>query len=86
MINRHGSIGISTKFREAVRNDWGGIPYYDIITGLKYLINKNPYMDFKRVCAIGGSYGGYLINWIEGHNNFFKCLVNHESPFSLIIY
>ena len=84
MINPHGSIGVSTKFREAVRSDWGGIPYYDIMNGLKYIINKNPYMDFKRICAIGGSYGGYLINWIEGHNNFFKCLVNHDGAFSLI--
>ena len=84
MINPHGSIGISTKFRESVRNNWGKIPYYDIMTGLKYLNDKYYYMDFERICAIGGSYGGYLINWIEGHNNFFKCLVNHDGSFSLI--
>ena len=41
MINPHGSTGVSTKFQDAVRNDWGGVPYEDIINGLKYVINNN---------------------------------------------
>ena len=86
MVNPHGSTGVSTEFREAVRNDFGGVPYEDIINGLKYAINKNEYMDIRRVCAAGGSYGGYMINWIEGHNDDelvqFKCLVNHDGDFS----
>ena len=84
MINPHGSTGVSTEFRELVRNDFGGVPYEDIINGLKYALNQNKYMDENRVCAAGGSYGGYMINWIEGHNDLFKfkCLVNHDGDFS----
>ena len=84
MINPHGSTGFSTEFREAVRNDFGGVPYEDIINGLKFALNQNKYMDPNRVCAAGGSYGGYMINWIEGHNDLFefKCLVNHDGDFS----
>ena len=84
MINPHGSTGFSTEFREAVRNDFGGVPYEDIINGLKFALNQNKYMDPNRVCAAGGSYGGYMINWIEGHNDLFefKCLVTHDGDFS----
>ena len=84
MINPHGSTGFSSEFREAVRNDYGGVPYEDIINGLKYALENNKYMDKNRVCAAGGSYGGYMINWIEGHNDLFefKCLVNHDGDFS----
>ena len=86
MINPHGSTGVSTEFREAVRNDFGGVPFEDIINGLKYAINNNQYMDESRVCAAGGSYGGYMINWIEGHGDVFdfKCLVNHDGDFSSV--
>ena len=84
MINPHGSTGVSTKFREAVRRDWGGVPYEDIINGLKFALNNNKYMDPNRVCAAGGSYGGYMINWIAGHTDMFKCLVNHDGDFSEI--
>ena len=57
MINPHGSTGVSTSFREAVRNDFGGIPFEDIINGLKYALEKNSFMDSEKVCAAGGSYG-----------------------------
>ena len=84
MINPHGSTGVSTSFREAVRNDFGGIPFEDIINGLKYAIKNNNYMNSEKVCAAGGSYGGFMINWIEGHGDLFnfKCLVNHDGDFS----
>ena len=84
LINPHGSIGFGTDFRDAVRNDFGGVPYEDIINGLKFALNNNPYMDGSRVCAAGGSYGGYMVNWIEGHDDLFqfKCLVNHDGDFS----
>ena len=84
MVNPHGSTGFSTPFREAVRNDFGGVPFEDIINGLKYAIKNNNYMDPEKVCAAGGSYGGYMINWIEGHGDLFdfKCLVNHDGDFS----
>ena len=84
MINPHGSTGVTSEFQNAVRNDWGGVPYQDIITGINYVFDHYNYVDRDRVCAAGGSYGGYMINWINGHTNMFKCLVNHDGAFSVI--
>ena len=84
MINPHGSTGVTSDFQNAVRNDWGGIPYEDIITGINYVIDNYNYVDKDRICAAGGSYGGYMINWINGHTDMFKCLVNHDGAFSVI--
>ena len=84
MINPHGSTGVSSEFQNAVRNDWGGIPYEDIITGINYAVNEFKYLDKNKICAAGGSYGGYMINWINGHTDMFKCLVNHDGAFSVI--
>ena len=84
MINPHGSTGVTSDFQNAVRNDWGGVPYEDIITGINYVINNYNYVDKDKICAAGGSYGGYMINWINGHTDMFKCLVNHDGAFSVI--
>ena len=84
MINPHGSTGVTSEFQNAVRNDWGGVPYQDIITGINYVINNYNYVDGDKICAAGGSYGGYMINWINGHTDMFKCLVNHDGAFSVI--
>ena len=84
MINPHGSTGVNSDFQNAVRNDWGGVPYEDIIAGINYAINNFKYLDKDKICAAGGSYGGYMINWINGHTNMFKCLVNHDGAFSVI--
>ena len=84
MINPHGSTGVNSDFQNAVRNDWGGVPYEDIITGINYVINNYNYVDKDKICAAGGSYGGYMINWINGHTDMFKCLVNHDGAFSVI--
>ena len=84
MINPHGSTGVNSDFQNAVRNDWGGVPYQDIITGINYVINNYNYVDKDKICAAGGSYGGYMINWINGHTDMFKCLVNHDGAFSVI--
>lgn len=84
MINPHGSTGVNTPFLEAVRNDWGGLPYKDIMLGIEYVFANYKFADRDNACAAGGSYGGYMINWIEGHDNIFKCLVNHDGGFSII--
>ena len=84
MINPHGSTGVNSDFQNAVRNDWGGVPYEDIITGIIYAVNNYDYLDGDNMCAAGGSYGGYMINWINGHSKLFKCLVNHDGAFSVI--
>ena len=84
MINPHGSTGFSSAYRDAVRNDWGGAPYEDIMNAFDHIERNYPYVDMDRLCACGGSYGGYMMNWLQGHTDKFKCLVNHDGAFSTI--
>jgi dipeptidyl aminopeptidase/acylaminoacyl peptidase len=63
--------------------DWGGKPYQDCIAAVDYTLQQYSYLDAARVGALGASYGGYMINWINGHTDRFKCLVNHDGLFSL---
>ena len=93
MINPHGSVGFGDKFQDDVRNNWGGVPFEDIMMGVSYILDKYSYLDRTRMCAAGASYGGYMINWIEGHNDLnetlnkdwtFNCFANHDGLFSHI--
>ena len=93
MINPHGSVGFGDKFQDDVRFNWGGVPYEDIMMGVSYILDKYSYLDRTRMCAAGASYGGYMINWVEGHNDInetlnkdwtFNCLANHDGIFSHI--
>ena len=54
MINLHWSTGVTSEFQNTVRNDWGGVPYQDIITGISYVINNYNYVDKDKICAVGG--------------------------------
>jgi dipeptidyl aminopeptidase/acylaminoacyl peptidase len=83
MINFHGSTGYGQAFTDSISGDWGGKPYEDIITGLGYLHGGYPFIDLSRNAAAGASYGGYMIDWIEGHTDVFKCLVAHSGVFDL---
>jgi dipeptidyl aminopeptidase/acylaminoacyl peptidase len=82
MINFHGSTGYGQKFIDAINGDWGGAPYEDLMKGLDYAENTYPFIDKNRECALGASYGGYMINWILGHTDRFKCLVSHDGMFN----
>ncbi|HYL96904.1 MAG TPA: S9 family peptidase [Terriglobales bacterium] len=82
MINFHGSTGYGQKFIDAINGDWGGRPYVDLMRGLDYVERTYPFVDKDRECALGASYGGYMINWILGHTTRFKCLVSHDSTFN----
>jgi dipeptidyl aminopeptidase/acylaminoacyl peptidase len=82
-INFHGSPGYGQKFIDAVNADWGGAPYEDLMKGLDYAEQHFPFIDKDRECALGASFGGYMINWIMGHTNRFKCLVTHDGDFNL---
>ena len=86
MINPHGSSGMGIDFQNAVRYNWGGWPYEDIMLGYDFVVNNFDFIDRDRVGACGASYGGYMINWIQGHNDEkkFKCLVTHDGVFSTI--
>jgi dipeptidyl aminopeptidase/acylaminoacyl peptidase len=82
MVNFHGSTGYGQKFIDAINGNWGGPPYQDLMLGLDYAEKNYPFIDKDRECALGASYGGYAINWIEGHTTRFKCLVSHDGMFN----
>ncbi len=83
MINFHGSRGYGQAFCDAVSHDWGGAPFEDIVTGTRWALKQFSFLDENRVGAAGASYGGFMINWIEGHNDdgLFKCLVSHDGVY-----
>jgi len=83
MINFHGSTGYGQDFTDSITGDWGGRPYEDIMLGLDYLLSHYDFIDKDRAGAAGGSYGGYMVNWIEGHTNRFSCLISHAGVFDL---
>ncbi len=83
-INFHGSTGYGESFTDSIRNDWGGKPFEDIMIGVDFILSQYKYLDRNRVAALGASYGGYMINWINGHSDRFRCLVNHDGVFSLV--
>ena len=84
MINPRGSTGYGQKFIDEINGDWGGKPFVDLMRGLDYAEQKYPFIDKNRECALGASYGGYMIDWILGHTDRFKCLVSHDGMFDTI--
>lgn len=82
MIDFHGSTGYGRDFTDSIRDDWGGKPLEDLQKGLAAVVDSYPWIDGDRACALGASYGGYMINWIAGRwPNGFRCLVNHDGLF-----
>ncbi|KAF9533220.1 Alpha/Beta hydrolase protein [Crepidotus variabilis] len=84
MINPTGSTTFGQDFTDAIAEDWGGKPFVDLIAGWKYILTKHPEIDADRAVAAGASWGGYAINWIQGHPEFgfnFKALVCHDGVF-----
>jgi len=82
MPNPRGSSGFGQKFLEEVSGDWGGKAYVDIMNGVDMLAAM-PYVDGTRIGAAGGSYGGYMVDWILGHTDRFKALVSHAGVYDL---
>ena len=82
MPNPRGSVGYGQKFTDDINQDWGGKPYDDIMAVTDY-VTKLPYVDSSRIAAAGGSYGGYMVNWILGHTKRFKCLISHAGVYDL---
>ena len=78
----HGSIGYGQKFKEQISGDWGGLPYEDVMRATD-AAEKLPYVDPGHTCAAGASFGGYMVDWIAGHTDRFKCLVSHDGVFDL---
>ena len=82
LINPHGSTGYGQAFTEQISGDWGGAVYEDLMKGVDHMI-KLGYVDPNRLGAAGGSYGGYMVNWILGHSDRFKALVSHAGVYNL---
>ena len=78
MVDFHGSTGYGQAFTDAINDDWGGAPFEDLMKGLDFALAKYPFLDKDRMGALGASYGGYMINWVAGHTDRFKCLVCHD--------
>jgi len=82
--NPTGSTGYGQPFTNAVSRDWGGKPYHDLMNVYNYAIKNFKYIDKKNTFAAGASYGGYMVNWIEGHTNRFNALVSHDGVFNTV--
>jgi dipeptidyl aminopeptidase/acylaminoacyl peptidase len=82
MIDFHGSTGYGQAFTDSISGDWGGKPLEDLKLGLAAALKQFPWLDGEEACALGGSYGGFMINWIAGQwPDRFKCLVTHDGIF-----
>jgi len=78
MVDFHGSTGYGQAFTDAINGDWGGAPYEDLMKGLDDVLRRHPWIDPDRVAAAGASFGGYMINWIQGQTDRFAALVCHD--------
>ncbi|MEE2964432.1 MAG: S9 family peptidase, partial [Acidobacteriota bacterium] len=84
MVDFHGSVGYGQAFTDAITGDWGGKPLEDLQLGLAATLDRYAWMDGDNTCALGASYGGYMVNWIAGNwPDRFKCLVNHDGLFDM---
>lgn len=81
MINPRGSTGYGQKFTAEISKDWGGKVYEDLMDGVDAALEKFAFLDGSRMAAAGGSYGGYMVDWIATHTGRFKCLISHAGPY-----
>jgi dipeptidyl aminopeptidase/acylaminoacyl peptidase len=82
-INPRGSTGYGQKFTDQISRDWTGKVYEDLMKGLDHALKTYPFLDESRMSALGGSYGGFMVNWIAGHSERFKALISHAGVFDL---
>jgi dipeptidyl aminopeptidase/acylaminoacyl peptidase len=81
-IDFHGSTGYGQDFTDSISGDWGGKPLEDLQLGLKAALEKYEFLNGNKICALGASYGGFMVNWIAGNwPDRFDCLVNHDGVF-----
>ncbi|KAK9325015.1 Alpha/Beta hydrolase protein [Lipomyces orientalis] len=85
-INPTGSTSYGKDFTDKIQNNWGSYPYIDLVLGLEYVTKKYTFIDTERMIAAGASYGGYMVNWIQGSalGRVFKALVTHDGVFSTL--
>jgi len=76
MPNPRGSTGFGQRFTDEISRDWGGKVFEDLMAGVAWL-ERQPWLDSKRMASAGASYGGYMMNWFQGHTDKFRTLVTH---------
>jgi dipeptidyl aminopeptidase/acylaminoacyl peptidase len=84
MINRRGSTGYGQKFTDQITADWGGRAYVDVMKGIDAAIAKYPFIDKTKMAAAGGSYGGYMADWLATHTDRFKAIVSHAGVYDKV--
>jgi dipeptidyl aminopeptidase/acylaminoacyl peptidase len=82
--NPRGSTGYGRKFERGIANQWGGNDYIDVMNGVRAVLTANPWIDTARLGVTGGSYGGYMTNWIVGHTSLFRAAVTLRSVVNFI--
>jgi dipeptidyl aminopeptidase/acylaminoacyl peptidase len=84
MVDFHGSSGYGEAFAKSIVGHWGDRPLTDLKKGWSYALSRYEFLDGDRACALGGSYGGYMVAWIAGNwAKPWKCLVNHDGVFDI---
>lgn len=83
MVNPRGSTGYGQKFTDEIQGDWGGKVYEDLMKGVDYAVAHYPFIDATRLAEAGGSFGGYMTDWIATHSGRFRCLISHAGPYDL---
>lgn len=87
MPNPRGSTSYGQQFTNDISGDWGGKVFVDLKNGIAEVLRRNRYIDRARIGGAGASYGGYMVDWILGHNNDprfkFKSLVSHAGVYNL---
>lgn len=83
-VDFHGSTGYGQAFTDSINGDWGGKPLEDLKLGLAAALERDKQIDGTKACAMGASYGGYMMNWIAGNwPDRFDCLVQHDGLFDM---
>ncbi|MFL6282272.1 MAG: prolyl oligopeptidase family serine peptidase [Pyrinomonadaceae bacterium] len=82
--NPRGSTGYGQKFERGIEGEWGRNDYTDVMNGVEAALAKYPWIDRERLGVTGGSYGGYMTNWIVGHTNIFKAAVTLRSVVNFV--
>jgi dipeptidyl aminopeptidase/acylaminoacyl peptidase len=81
-IEFHGTPGYGQAFTDSIGGHWGDRPLEDLQKGWAYALAHYAFLDGSRACALGASYGGFMIDWIAGNwADPWKCLVSHDGIF-----
>lgn len=80
-IDFHGSEGYGQAFTDSITMDYGGKPFDDIMLSLDYITQEWPWVRADRIIGLGASYGGWMVNWLNGHTDRFRALVCHDGIF-----